>query len=176
MGQRVGQQGVGMKQQGLTVGQAAARLGVTVDTIKRRLKRGEYPDAYREPTPQGFRWKIPASNLEDVDPLEPPSDAPGSSQGDETDRSGAGSAQQLIETLQRELEIRNREIERLHVVIVQQASAIAALPSQVPDRPANDVEHASASGNRPPNQDGDHSHDAPVSVWARLWRSLTGRP
>jgi excisionase family DNA binding protein len=159
---------------GLTVGQAAERLGVTVDTIKRRLKRGEYPDAYREPTPQGFRWKIPANNLDDVDASEQPPDASGAPQGDDQRQQVSQPTQQLIETLQRELEIRNREIERLHVVIVQQAAAIAALPAQVPDRP--DVEPASASGNRPPDQDGDHSHDAPVSVWARLWRSLTGRP
>jgi uncharacterized coiled-coil protein SlyX len=172
-----------MKQQGLTVGQAADRLGVTVDTIKRRLKRGEYPDAYREPTPQGFRWKIPTSNLDDDTGTAPgsPPDPPGASQRDDRGQEVLQPAHQLIETLQRELDIRNREIERLHIVVAQQSAAIerqattiAALPDKVPDRSDDDIRPRQ---DRSVDADQGHAHEQndSVNVWKRLWRSITGR-
>ena len=39
----------------------AAAYGVSIDTIRRRMKRGEL-DAQREQTPQGFRWLAPLPN------------------------------------------------------------------------------------------------------------------
>lgn len=40
-----------------TVSDAAQAFGVSVDTIRRRMKRSEL-DTRREQTPQGFRWLI----------------------------------------------------------------------------------------------------------------------
>lgn len=37
--------------------EAASRLGVSVDTIERRLKAGELK-GHKEPRPQGYRWMI----------------------------------------------------------------------------------------------------------------------
>src|SRR5215212_5855918 len=41
----------------VSIQEAAARLGVSVDTVRRRLKRGELTGE-REPTPQGFVWRV----------------------------------------------------------------------------------------------------------------------
>lgn len=168
------------KQQDLTIGQAAKQLGVSSDTIKRRIKRGEYSDAYREPTPQGFRWKIPAVALDLDDDVASDQDrgqnAPGSTQTGDQGEQDLQVTQQLIDTLQRELDIRNREIERLHIVVAQQSAAIqgqaatiAALPAQVPDQPDDDVTRTSDQ------VAGEAVTTAPVSFWGRLWRSLTGQ-
>ena len=41
----------------VTMGEAAQRLGVSVDTIRRRLRRGGLQGQH-QPTPQGFIWLI----------------------------------------------------------------------------------------------------------------------
>lgn len=41
----------------LTIGEAAERLGVSPDTVRRRLKRGEL-EGEQEETAQGFIWRI----------------------------------------------------------------------------------------------------------------------
>ena len=45
----------------VTMGEAAQRLGVSVDTIRRRLRRGEL-EGQHQPTPQGFIWLIEMPN------------------------------------------------------------------------------------------------------------------
>jgi excisionase family DNA binding protein len=41
----------------LSIKDAAERLGVSVDTIRRRMKKGELVGE-KEPTPQGYEWRI----------------------------------------------------------------------------------------------------------------------
>src|SRR5688500_19753151 len=41
----------------LTIAEAAQRLGVSIDTIHRRLRRGQL-SGQRQPTPQGFTWLV----------------------------------------------------------------------------------------------------------------------
>jgi len=41
----------------VTINEAAKRLGVSPDTVRRRLKRGDL-QGEREKTPQGFVWRI----------------------------------------------------------------------------------------------------------------------
>lgn len=41
----------------VSIAEAAERLGVSQDTIRRRLKKGELAGE-KEPTPQGFVWRI----------------------------------------------------------------------------------------------------------------------
>lgn len=87
------------------------------------MKRGELKTC-REQTPQGFRWLI---QLPEQDA---PQDAPGSPQTHEAPERGERVVYgpdprgTLIETLQRELELRNREIARMHDVVGYQARAI----------------------------------------------------
>lgn len=171
----------------LTISQAAERLGVSSDTIKRRIKRGEYADAYRQKTPQGFRWMIPVVDLDLGDVAgdqATPQDAPGSTQTGDQGQQDPQVAHQLIETLQRELDIRNREIERLHIVVAQQSAAIerqaaviAALPDQVPER-----DRAGDQQNRPGNVDDvvksgpqHRAQAAPAGLWRRLWDTIRGQ-
>lgn len=63
-----------------TASEAAQAFGVSVDTIRRRMKRGEL-DTRREQTPQGFRWLI---RLPDDEKPTTAQNAPGSPQTAET--------------------------------------------------------------------------------------------
>lgn len=56
----------------LSMKQAAERLGVSVDTIRRRLKKGELVGE-KEPTPQGYEWRIILPR-EESDATEPQAD------------------------------------------------------------------------------------------------------
>lgn len=117
-----------------TVSEAAQAFDVSVDTIRRRMKRGEL-DTRREQTPQGFRWLI---RLPDDASEEAPQNMPGVAQtADPIDHGsivvyGPDLRDTLIETLQRELDLRNREVARLHEVIGRQAMAIETATAAIP--------------------------------------------
>ncbi|MGI8403783.1 MAG: hypothetical protein ACR2OE_03270 [Thermomicrobiales bacterium] len=109
-----------------SVADAAQVFGVSVDTIRRRMKRGEL-DTRREQTPQGFRWLIRLPDKEEPTPDQITSGLP--QMTDTVDHGsiviyGPDPRDALIETLQRELDLRNREVARLHDVVGQQAVAI----------------------------------------------------
>ncbi len=92
----------------------------SVDTIRRRLRRSE--KGRKETTAQGFRWLVAM-----------PGHAQTVGERAAVAVHDAGDAQsELIATLQRELELRNREIVRLHEVVGRQA---ATLPAQASGRP-----------------------------------------
>jgi hypothetical protein len=102
---------------------AATILGVSTDTVKRRMQRGEL-ERRRETIPQGFRWLVR------VDPAI--SDVAGSPERDETPASGVAvptTSPDVVGTLLHELEVRNQEIARLHDIV-------AALTHAVEQRPA----------------------------------------
>ena len=113
----------------LTIADAAERLGVSPVTVRRRLKKGEL-SGEQEPTPQGYEWRVllpftiePPPSTDGDHPPPPPNDQ-------------AETMQVLRDTivlLRDELETRTREIERLHVLLSQQASALNALPARVAD-------------------------------------------
>jgi len=98
----------------VSIGQAARHLGVSTDTIRRRIGKGELA-AHREPTPQGYRWEI---ELE-LD-----------------DRQGNGkdsNFEALVTTLQaqvqaqaEELDARRREVQELHVLLQTAQGALTA--------------------------------------------------
>jgi len=97
----------------VSVGEAARRLGVSTDTIRRRIGKGELT-AHREPTPQGFRWEIELG----------PDDQP---------LNGHGDNELLVTTLQAqvqaqadELDARRREVQELHVLLQTAQAALAA--------------------------------------------------
>lgn len=99
-----------------TVSEAAQVFGVSVDTIRRRMKRGEL-DTRREQTPQGFRWLI---HLPDDADEESPQDAPRAPPAGDPHAQGSvvvygpDPRDALIETLQRELDLWTCGIVRWH--------------------------------------------------------------
>ncbi len=109
--------------------EAAQRLGVSVDTVKRRLRRGEMK-GQRVPRPQGYTWLI---ELQD-NQADSMADSTASSTA-ELDaatievlnlREMLAMAQSQIATQQEELVSKNKQIEQLHVLLQQ---AQAALPA-----------------------------------------------
>jgi hypothetical protein len=104
--------------------EVAAAYGVSIDTIRRRMRKGEL-EGRREQTPQGFRWLalMPAQ-----DERQNASNAPESPESHEPPVRDLDVLQhqhdELIDTLRHELALRNREISRLHEVIASQAIAL----------------------------------------------------
>ncbi len=116
--------------------EVAAAYGVSIDTIRRRMKRGEL-EARRQQTPQGFKWLALMPAVDEPAIAETAPSASASPQPAETTASGVQVIEhdrtELVATLRQELALRNREISRLHEVIASQAKAIevttAALPA-----------------------------------------------
>jgi hypothetical protein len=137
--------------------EVAAAYGVSVDTIRRRLRRGEI-EGRRETTPQGFRW---LAQLPTASGAAPHASTVARHEGEYVAQG------ELIATLQRELELRNQEVARLHTVVERQALALeraaAALPAQASSRPGSGVAGASATPD-----------PASASFWQRLRRLLRG--
>lgn len=136
--------------------QVAAAYGVSVDTIRRRLRRGEL-DARKEPTPQGFRW---------VAAMPRAASTPGERAVVAEHEAGVAQGE-LVATLQRELELRNQEIARLHEVVERQAHALERAVEALPQLPAT------TSSAQPQS-----AQDAPAvpveTFWQRLRRLIRG--
>ena len=108
---------------GISIREAAQLQGVSQDTIRRRIRRGELK-AHQEPTPQGFRWLV---ELEEEVAQAEPRPTLGQGIGD----AQAGEAQvlrELVATLRsqvqgqgEELEARRREVSELHILLQQKA-------------------------------------------------------
>jgi predicted RNase H-like nuclease (RuvC/YqgF family) len=119
----------------VTVGEAADRLKVSTQTVKRRLKNGTLKGEQKD-TPQGYIWLVDISEAE--------TDTTILNEDISSDTSTAISREiqrleQMVEMLQRELEHRDeqletkdRQIEQLHVLLQQ---AQAALPAPRDNRP-----------------------------------------
>ncbi len=147
---------------------AAARLGVSADTIRRRLKSGELV-GQKERTPQGFTWLVEVPFTIEPPPRpdaspEPPAAPPADLAPDQTAAPAAEvrRLEQLVDVLQTELEARRREVEQLHIVLSQQARALA-LPAPQDAPPAG-----TESPMQAPMQDR-------PSWWQRLRRHLGSR-
>lgn len=152
-----------------SVSDAAQVFGVSVDTIRRRMKRGELTTR-REQTPQGFRWLIQLPGQA------APQDAPGSPRTNDRGEQGATvvpGRDVLLETLQRELELRNREITRLHEVVAYQAQAIERVTAAIPATTRQDAPERAEGA----THDGGHVQDAPRPSGKRwgFWEWLRGR-
>jgi len=98
----------------VSIGEAARCLGVSTDTIRRRIGKGELT-AHQEPTPQGFRWEIE---------LEP---------NDQPLNGHEGNTEALVTALQaqvqaqaEELDARRREVQELHVLLQTAQAALTA--------------------------------------------------
>jgi DNA-binding transcriptional MocR family regulator len=126
----------------LTMVEAAHRLGVSVDTVKRRIQKGELK-GHQQPRPQGFVWLVEMpeeSNQPGSNPTDTPVDTTVSTgelrRLEEMvqflkDELAARDAQleswkQEAEAHRDQLQAKDRQIEQLHVLLQQ---AQTALPS-----------------------------------------------
>ncbi len=136
---------------------AAAILGVSTDTVKRRMQRGEL-ERRRETIPQGFRWLVR------VDPVI--SEATGSSERDETPAQGVAvpsPSPDVVAALLHELEVRNQEIARLHDIV-------AALTHAVEQRPALTAGETPRETAPEPPESPQTNATGPRGVWDRMRR------
>ena len=126
----------------VTLAEAAHRLGVSVDTVRRRLQKGELKGE-QQVRPQGFIWLI---ELPDEPGQTSNSSADSQDDGEATSQASVAACQAEINRLesmvatlqdrvnaqQDELEARRREVQELHVLLQQ---AQVALPVPRDNRP-----------------------------------------
>jgi hypothetical protein len=130
--------------------EAARRLQLSLDTIERRLRRGELK-GHKEPRPGGFTWliEVPGEPLHTsgtqggIPPLDTPADPPAPNAEivrleelvevlkDEVAESRRQSQAQS-EAYQQQLEAKDKQIGQLHILLQQ---AQAALPAPRDNRP-----------------------------------------
>ncbi len=119
----------------LTIAEAAQRLGVSTDTVHRRLRKGELV-GHQQPTPQGFTWMIEFAggprNTNGAAPASAPAEAPATAGEVQRLEKMVDMVEQQMETLREELSRKNTQIEQLHVLLQQQA---VALPDPRENRP-----------------------------------------
>jgi len=125
----------------VTIAEASQRMGVSVHTLKRRLKRGELQGEQR-PTPQGYVWTvaipddIPPSNgaIPSGTPAAIPDGVPAQGGGSDTLREMVEILQGQITTLQDQLKVMNqalssRDKENLELVtVIRQTQAMLPPP------------------------------------------------
>jgi predicted ArsR family transcriptional regulator len=123
----------------VTMAEAAKRLGVSVDTIRRKLRRGEL-QGYQQPRPQGFIWAVELPEESDnhgITFAETVADTSASYPGSKGEiyrleemvavlQAQVVAQQKQMEAQQEELTAKNKQIEQLHVLLQQ---AQAALPA-----------------------------------------------
>ena len=121
----------------LTITEASHHLGVSVHTLKRRLKRGEI-EGQQQATPQGYVWLIEVNDEAAKEKAGTSSDVPqGTSDGipnitlREVHRMEEfiESLKDEVSTLRSQLETKDRQIGELHV-LVQQAQAALPAPRE----------------------------------------------
>jgi hypothetical protein len=110
-----------------TMVEAAVILGVSPDTVKRRLQRGELK-GHQEETPQGFRWiiELPDNSGPSNHSSAAPADTPVTAGTEETLRELVDVLKDEVSELRQQLEAKDKQIEQLHVLLQQ---ARAALPA-----------------------------------------------
>jgi hypothetical protein len=111
----------------VSVMEAATHLGVSTDTVRRRIRNGEL-QARQEPTPQGYVWRV---ELPEEAALETTNPAAWRELVDVLKDEVALLREQLA-AHQEELASKNKQIEQLHVLLQQ---AQAALPPPRDNRP-----------------------------------------
>lgn len=92
----------------MNIPEAAAHLGVSRDTIRRRIKQGTLKSE-KVKTAQGYRWEIDI-DIASATPMQMP-----------TQDAYVTSLLEHISSLERELESRRVEIQQLHVIMGRKA-------------------------------------------------------
>lgn len=141
------------------IADVARAYGVSVDTIRRRIRKGEL-QGRKEQTPQGFRWVLPMPD--------PGETLPGHETGVAVPQPDHAA---MVEVLQGELAARNAEIERLHTLLDTQARALEAVAT----RPALPAPQDHGSDDAPAVVPPDPQPDTPRGPWDRFTRWLQGK-
>lgn len=137
------------------IADVARAYGVSVDTIRRRIRRGEL-QGRKEQTAQGFRWLVAMP-------------VPGESLPGNTLATFQPDNAAMVATLQHELQLRNDEIARLHTLLEVQARALEAavqppaLPEQVHPPAGSEITAADPPAASAPD---------PAGPWQRVIRWL----
>jgi len=97
------QKGITMQ---VSIAEAAQRLGVSKDTIKRRIKDGGLT-AHRKQRGKSWIWLVETPNE--------------TTHNNNTNHQTAQALQELVDTLKTQLEARTREIHELHLMLGQKA-------------------------------------------------------
>lgn len=109
----------------VTITEAARHLGVSPDTIRRRIRRGELT-AYRQPVGRGYVWLVDVAD-------ESSASSSGAGRARATMRGG-----ELVALLREELDARRREVQILHRLLAQ-AQAMVLRHSLGPPPPDGGV-------------------------------------
>jgi hypothetical protein len=157
----------------LPLKQAAGRLGVSIDTVRRRIQRGDI-GSRREQTPQGYRWLVRVDITEPNAADVADDDTPGSPRTNDIGPHDAGQGviarDTVIEALRAELDHRAREIAELHAIIGTQARALEATMS--PAALAARVSPAEPPHEEPAPGEPIAQPAAPRGFWTRLRRAF----
>jgi hypothetical protein len=112
----------------VTVPEAARRLGVTEDTVKRRLRKGEL-QGERKARPQGYTWMVGLPDEESetestvTGTVSPPDD---DTVNHRVNNGETRRLEEMVTMLQHQLEVREREVQELHVLLQQAQAALSA--------------------------------------------------
>jgi hypothetical protein len=117
---------VDSEQDSVDLATAATRLGLTAETIRKRLQRGKI---------KGFKaddgaWRV---TLDRVDSKQ---DSPGQAAGQEQDKPGQDDSalvqalREDVQFLRSQLQARDEEIRRVHVLLQQEQQQVRALADQ----------------------------------------------
>lgn len=110
----------------VSIADAASELGVSVDTVRRRIKRQELL-AKREQRAQGFRWLVRLDGESPAFGIVPTPESPGSSSSGEAQPlqvAIVSERDELVRELRDQLATREREASELRAIIARQASAL----------------------------------------------------
>jgi len=118
--------------------EAAERLNLSVDTIRRRLTKGELK-GNKESTPQGYRWRIDIPEDPSSHPSKDPSSHPRNARADATEAEAAqdqvdgaelalAAQDARIASLESQLQAKDAQIDQLHHLLAQ--SALQAAPAR----------------------------------------------
>jgi hypothetical protein len=147
----------------VSIQEAAERLGVSADTVRRRVKRGEL-QGEREKTPQGFVWRV------ELPAAETPPEAPGALQTTPGEAIELELLRERIDELKeerdawREQALRSGEAERELRILLRGAQELALPAKATPqDAPGATEEPAQGSGD-----------SQEKGAFRRLWHWLRG--
>ena len=120
----------------VTIREAAERLGVSPDTIRRRITRGQLK-AVQEPRPQGFVWvvELPTAKRRRTATRRPPRP-----KGPSPAELEAAHLRETVKMLTTELESRRREVSELHQLLAQSQLLLSAGSEPEEEPPRTTVE------------------------------------
>ena len=106
----------------VTIQEAAQHLGVSQDTVRRRIRKEEL-QARQTPTPQGFRWMVELEEDAQAAPTLPHRPDIGGAQVEDGQdlRELVDALRSQLQSQGEELVARRREVQELHVLLQQKA-------------------------------------------------------